>query len=26
VIPVLRITDHGLFDGVAFRDVPVFTG
>jgi adenine deaminase len=26
VIPALRITDHGLFDGVAFRDVPVFTG
>jgi adenine deaminase len=24
VIPALRITDHGLFDGVAFRDVPVF--
>jgi adenine deaminase len=24
VIPALRITDRGLFDGVAFRDVPVF--
>jgi adenine deaminase len=26
VIPELRITDHGLFDAVAFRDVPVFMG
>jgi len=26
VIPALRITDRGLFDGVAFRDVPVFGG
>jgi len=26
VIPALRITDRGLFDGVAFRDVPVFYG
>jgi adenine deaminase len=26
VIPALRITDRGLFDGVAFRDVPVFSG
>jgi len=25
VIPSLRITDRGLFDGVAFQDVPVFT-
>ena len=24
VIPTLRITDRGLFDGVAFRDVPLF--
>ena len=24
VIPSLRITDRGLFDGVAFRDVPLF--
>ncbi|MGA2162288.1 MAG: adenine deaminase [Methanoregula sp.] len=24
VIPALRITDRGLFDAVAFRDVPVF--
>ena len=24
VIPALRITDRGLFDGVAFRDVPLF--
>jgi len=24
VIPALRVTDRGLFDGVAFRDVPVF--
>ena len=24
VIPALRITDRGLFDGVGFRDVPVF--
>jgi adenine deaminase len=24
VIPSLRITDHGLFDGMAFRDVPLF--
>jgi adenine deaminase len=26
VIPSLRITDRGLFDGVAFHDVPLFTG
>jgi len=26
VVPALRITDRGLFDGVAFRDVPVFIG
>jgi adenine deaminase len=25
VIPSLRITDRGLFDGVAFRDVPLFS-
>ena len=24
VIPSLRITDRGLFDGIAFRDVPLF--
>jgi len=24
VIPALRITDRGVFDGVAFRDVPLF--
>ena len=24
VIPALRVTDRGLFDGIAFRDVPVF--
>ncbi len=24
VIPALRITDRGLFDAVAFRDIPVF--
>jgi len=24
VIPALRITDRGLFDGVGFKDVPVF--
>ena len=24
VIPALRVTDRGLFDGVVFRDVPVF--
>lgn len=24
VIPALRITDRGLFDGVAFKDVPLF--
>ena len=24
VIPSLRITDRGLFDGITFRDVPVF--
>ena len=24
VIPSLRITDRGMFDGVAFRDVPLF--
>jgi adenine deaminase len=24
VIPALRITDRGMFDGVAFRDVPLF--
>ncbi len=24
VIPALRITDHGLFDSVTFKDVPVF--
>jgi len=24
VIPALRITDRGLFDGIGFRDVPVF--
>jgi len=24
VIPALRITDRGIFDGVGFRDVPVF--
>ncbi|MGB7807502.1 adenine deaminase [Methanoregula sp.] len=24
VVPALRITDRGLFDSVAFRDVPVF--
>jgi adenine deaminase len=26
VIPSLRITDRGLFDAVAFRDVPLFIG
>ena len=26
VIPSLRITDRGLFDGMAFRDVPLFIG
>ena len=26
VVPALRITDRGLFDSVAFRDVPVFDG
>jgi adenine deaminase len=26
VIPSLRITDRGVFDGVAFHDVPLFTG
>jgi adenine deaminase len=26
VIPTLRITDRGLFDGIAFRDVPLFIG
>lgn len=25
VIPALRVTDRGVFDGVAFRDVPLFT-
>ncbi|HVP95921.1 adenine deaminase [Methanoregula sp.] len=25
VIPALRVTDRGLFDGVAFRDVPLFS-
>jgi adenine deaminase len=25
VIPALRVTDRGLFDGVAFRDVPIFS-
>ena len=24
VIPALRVTDRGVFDGVAFRDVPLF--
>jgi adenine deaminase len=24
VIPALRVTERGLFDGIAFRDVPVF--
>ena len=24
VIPSLRVTDRGVFDGVAFRDVPLF--
>jgi adenine deaminase len=24
VIPALRVTDRGLFDGIAFKDVPVF--
>ena len=24
VVPALRVTDRGLFDGIAFRDVPVF--
>ena len=26
VIPALRITDRGVFDGTAFRDVPLFCG
>jgi len=26
VIPSLRITDRGVFDGIAFHDVPLFTG
>jgi adenine deaminase len=26
VIPALRITDRGVFDGIAFRDVPLFPG
>jgi adenine deaminase len=26
VIPALRITDRGVFDGKEFRDVPLFTG
>ncbi|MDD5143661.1 adenine deaminase [Methanoregula sp.] len=26
VIPALRVTDRGVFDGVAFRDVPLFEG
>ncbi len=26
VIPALRITDRGVFDGIAFQDVPLFTG
>ena len=25
VIPALRVTDRGLFDGAAFRDVPLFS-
>jgi adenine deaminase len=24
VVPALRVTERGLFDGIAFRDVPVF--
>jgi adenine deaminase len=26
VIPALRVTDRGVFDGVAFQDVPLFVG
>lgn len=26
VIPALRVTDRGVFDGTTFRDVPLFTG
>lgn len=25
VIPALRVTDRGVFDGIAFRDVPLFS-